>query len=127
MKETIMTETRNSLPLAVEHVSGGEAARRSGGSVVSLSGISSGSINLGSATRFRLQNNMISAIGAVYVLAGYTNPCTIANAEYLLRFGEEVRDSVPPGTVLYFQVIDASTFQATPGDASDYLAVTRYE
>lgn len=123
-----MTETRNKLPVAVNVVAGGgNAARRTGGFATSLSEISAGSLALGTATGFRLQANLRSSADGTMIIVGYTNPTTLANAEYVLADQVEIRDSVPADTTLYFTLIDNVLLEPIAGSADDYLILTKYE
>ena len=122
-----MSDNRNKLPIAVETVSGGEASRRTGAVITSLAGISSGSISVGSATRFRLQANLRSSGPDTLVLVSYSSPVTLANTEYALADRSEVKESVPPDLTLHFALIDATTLVPASGGPNDYLILTRYE
>jgi len=122
-----MVDNRNKLPVAVEVTSGGEASKRTGGAVTSLAGIGSGSLSLGTATRFRILANLRSSGPDTLALIGYSSPATVANAEYILFDKMEVRESVPPGATLYFALVDATTLTPVTGGANDYLVLTKYE
>ena len=122
-----MTENRNRLPVAVDVVSGGDASGRTGSVVLLLNGIGSGSFDLGTATRFRLLANLRASLDSTIALIGYTSPVTLANTEYVLRDYEDVRDSVPPGTTIYFRLVDAMTMELVNGNVCDYLVLTKYQ
>lgn len=123
-----MTENRNKLPVAVNVVAGGgDGGRRTGGQVTSLADISSGSFALGTATKFRIQANLRSNPDGAVIIVGYTNPATLANAEYVLMDLEEIRDSVPAGATLYFTLLDSVLLEPITGGADDYLTLTKYE
>ena len=123
-----MTETRNKLPVAVNVVAGGgDGGRRTGGQVTSLSDISSGSFALGTAKGFRVQANLRSNPDGTMIIVGYTNSATLANAEYVLTDMDEIRDSVPAGTTLYFTLLDSVLLEPMTGGAADYLTLTKYE
>ena len=122
-----MSDNRNKLPVAVEIVSGGgSASQRVGGSVTSIEDTSGGSISLGTAKQFRVVPNLRSWTGKLFVLS-YSNPASIANAEYIVTSNIEIKDTVPPNTTLYWGLLDASTLGSTIGGSGDYLIVTRYE
>ena len=120
-----MTSTRNKLPVAVDAVSGGNASPRIDSTISSLD-TSSGSIVLGSARRFRVFPSVRSWTNRLFLL-GYTSPLSVANAEYVVASSTEIRDTVPPGTTLYWMLVDATTFLPTLGGANDYLVAARYE
>jgi hypothetical protein len=123
-----MTENRNKLPVAVNVVAGGgDGGRRTTGAVASLSDVSSGSFALGTATRFRIQANLRSNSDGAMIIVGYTNPATLANAEYILTDLEEIRDNVPAGATLYFTLLDSVLLEPMTGGAADYLTLTKYE
>ncbi|HOP78975.1 MAG TPA: hypothetical protein PLZ21_00240 [Armatimonadota bacterium] len=121
-----MASYKNKLPVAVDVVFGGEASPRTSGMVVSMEDKSTGSINLGSARRFRLLANLRSWTNKM-VLIGYSASVTPASAEYVLTSLGEIRETVPPNTTIYWALYDTSTFLPIIAGATDYLAVTCYE
>lgn len=116
---------RNELPIAVHVASGGDARVRTGGQVISLGGISSGSFQVSGATGYR---GVFSSRGTsgLMLLLGYTSPVTIANASHMaIDFGG-FSDDVPDGTTVHFAIVKLEDFTSTQGAASDQVHVSFY-
>ena len=120
-----MTNVKNELPVAVHHASGGSARVRYGGAAVSLNGVSSGSFQVESGTRYRIFMSLRSTT-ALLVLVGYTNPLSHANSSFVVTDLNEISDDVPEGTTVYYMLASPMTGTPVPGGADDYLYVSYY-
>ena len=120
-----MTNLRNELPVAVHVASGGEARVRTGGDVISLDGISSGSFQVSGATRFKGIFNPRST-GGMMLLLGYTSPVTFANASLLAVDFGQFYDDVPEGTTVYFSLISGEDLTPVEGDVADRVHISLY-
>lgn len=120
-----MTNVKNELPVAVHVASGGDARVRTGGTAISLDGISQGSFQVQNGTKFRVCANFRSGSGAILLLAT-DSPVTLSNASTVVSDGQLVSDCVPSGTEIYFILVSPMDLQPTPGGAYDYLYVTFY-
>ena len=120
-----MTNVKNELPIAVHVASGGDARVKTGGTVVELDGISSGSFQVANGTRYRLFASLRANTGAL-VLVGYSNPLTIENGSYIAVDMKEVVDDVPAGTTVYFAVLSAMDLSPLECSEYDFLYVTYY-
>ena len=121
-----VTDVKNELPIAVHHASGGDARVRCGGTAIALDGISSGSFQVTSGTRYRLYTSLRSTSGMVPVIS-YSNPATLQNAARLCFDLNEIADDVAEGTTVYFALLDGETFLPANGGALDYLYVSFYK
>lgn len=120
-----MTNLQNELPVAVHVASGGDARVRTGGQVVSLNGISSGSFQVLGATKFRALFSTRSTSGMI-MLVGYTSPVTLANASWILLDWGQFSDDVPEGTTVHFTAIEADEFTPIQGGESDTMHISYY-
>lgn len=120
-----MTNLRNQLPIAVHVQSGGDARVRTGGQVLSLDGVSAGSIQLTGATRLR---GVFSArsTGGVMLLVGYSSPVTLANASWFVSDLAEFSDDAPEGTVVHFQMVSMDDHAPVVGDELDAIHLSFY-
>ena len=120
-----MTNLMNELPVAVHLASGGDARLRTGGQVISLSGVQSGSFTVTGATRYRLLCSTRST-GGLIVLVGYTSPVTLANASWVVIDFGQLTDDVPDGTTVHVAVLSPEDLSPTEGGALDALYVSYY-
>jgi hypothetical protein len=120
-----VTNLQNELPIAVHHASGGDARVRVAGSTISLHNVSSGSFVMTNASRFRIVANL-RTMPSIFILVGYTNPVTLANASAVMTDLNTFIDDVPEGATVYFTLLDMMTLSPTPGEANDYLHVSLY-
>lgn len=121
-----MISLKNELPVAVHLASGGEARLRTGGQAISLNGISSGSFQVMSGTRFRAKFGMRSVTG-LSLLIGYSSPLTLANASTVASDTDDIYDDVPEGTTVYFSIIGPADDTPVLGGEHDYLYVSFYD
>lgn len=120
-----MTNLRNELPVAVHIASGGDARVRTGGQVISLNEISSGSFQVLGATKYRAEFNTRTT-GGMVLLMGYTSPVTLANASWVSLDWGQINDDVPEGTSVYFATVEADEFAALQGGEHDTLHISYY-
>lgn len=120
-----MTNLRNELPVAVHVASGGEARVRTGGQVISLEDISSGSFQVSGATRFKGFFNP-RATGGLMLLVGYTSPLTPDNASMALVDFGQFCDDVPEGTTVYFCSVSLEDLSPCEGAAGDRIHISFY-
>ena len=121
-----MTDVKNELPIAVHLASGGDARIRSGGIVISLEGISSGSFQVTDGTRFRIYPCFRQTSNLVAIIS-YSNPATLQNAASVCFDLNEFIDDVAEGTTVYISFVDVETFQPVLGDVLDFLYVSFYK
>jgi hypothetical protein len=120
-----MTNLRNELPVAVHVASGGEARVRTGGQVISLDGVSSGSFQVSGATRFKALFNARST-GGLMLLMGYTSPVTPANASIAGVDFSQFCDDVPEGTTVYYSSISLEDLSPSEGAVADRIHISFY-
>jgi hypothetical protein len=120
-----VTNVKNELPVAVHIASGGDARVRTGGTVISLNGISSGSFQVTDGTRYRLVPSLRASVNA-FVLVGYTNPLTTANTSHIVEDLSEIADDVPAGTTVHFAVLSSGDLSPLQCSEYDFLYVNYY-
>ena len=120
-----MTSLKNELPVAVHVASGGEARIRTGGQVIALNGVTSGSFQVTEGTRFRAQYSSRTMCGMLLLL-GYTSPVTLANASWVMTDLTSISDDVPEGATVYLATITPDDFTAMQGGQFDTLHVSFY-
>ncbi|MHB9035097.1 MAG: hypothetical protein ACYC64_00420 [Armatimonadota bacterium] len=120
-----MSKVKNELPIAVHHSSGGDARVRTGGQTISLAGVSDGSFQITSGTRYRLVADL-RTYSTLMILIGYTSPVTQSNASLVCLDLKEVFDDIAEGTTVYFSAVDVSSLSPTPCTAYDKLHVSFY-
>ena len=121
-----MTEMRNKLPVGIHLDSGGCARQRSGGTTIDMDAQTSGSFQAGSATRIRIQG-CYRGSGDIVVLIRYGAAASPETADFVLRDGCDLMDSIPPGTTVYWVVCSATMMIAQEAISGDRLYVTFYE
>jgi hypothetical protein len=121
-----MDNLRNTLPVAVEQVGGGEARVRTGGLVIPLDGQVSGSFSTGTATKFRMFANLRTNPDLM-VLISYSVPAALANAEYGIEDRTVVVESICESSTVYWRLINPGSATDQAGATDDYLCVTFYE
>lgn len=120
-----MTNLKNELPVQVHVGSGGCGRVRSGGTVVSLNGVSSGSFQVTGATGFRgLFNNR--TVSGLMLLIGYASPISAQNAVMSVSDLQQIADDVPEGTTVYFATFSADGMIPTAGGMLDTLNLSFY-
>lgn len=120
-----MTKLQNELPVAVHLASGGDARIRTSGQVIAFDGVSSASLQLTGANRFR---GVFSArgTGGLMLLVGYSTPLTLATASWVVGDFGEFSDDVPEGTTVYFSVIGGENMSPIEGGPLDTAHVSFY-
>jgi len=120
-----MTNLRNELPIAVHVASGGDARVRTGGQVIVLDGISSGSFQVTNGTRFRAFYSVRTTSGQILLL-GYTSPVTILNASWIMMDFDNMSDDVPEGSTVYFTTLSSDDLTPMQGGEFDTVHISIY-